>query len=141
MNCSNIPIVDYGPDPFVADIDALALKNRNYRTALWTGCYLQTTLMCIPSGGEIGLEVHSDTDQFIKIVDGNGIALMGESENCLSLRRNLCAGSAVFVPAGIWHNVINSGCRPLKIYTVYAPPHHPHGTVQRTKAQADREEN
>lgn len=136
MNC----ITDYGPKPFVTDIDKNAMCNRNYRTAIWTGEYLQATLMCIPIGGEIGLEVHEDTDQFIKIVDGNGRAMFGDNENCLISRQNVCAGSGVFVPAGTWHNIVNTGCRPLKLYTLYAPPHHPHGTVERTKQDADREE-
>lgn len=145
MNQRNIggrrqmPVRDCGPKPFVADIDRLTEQNGNYRIALWTGCHLQVTLMCIPCGGEIGLEVHPDTDQFIKIEDGEGVAMMGSGEECLNFQCPLCSGYAVFVPAGTWHNIINTGCHPLKIYTIYAPPHHPHGTVQRTKAQADEE--
>lgn len=138
-NCFKTIAADCGPKPFITDIDKLTMQNKNYRTALWTGKYLQATMMCIPSGGEIGLEVHCDTDQFIKIVDGSGSVMMGPKENCLNLRRNACAGFGVFVPAGTWHNIVNNSCRPLKLYTVYAPPHHPHGTVQRTKAEADTE--
>ncbi len=76
-NCFKIPVTDYGPNPFVINIDRAALQNTNYRTALWTGCHLQLTLMSIPVGGEIGLEVHPDTDQFIRLESGNGIAMMG----------------------------------------------------------------
>ena len=65
---------------------------------------------------------------------------MGPAENRLHYKRPVSAGFAVFVPAGTWHNVVNTGKRPLKIYTIYAPPHHPHGTVQATKAIADMEE-
>lgn len=139
-DCFKLSVTDYGPKPFVINIDRAALQNTNYRTALWTGCYLQLTLMSIPVGGEIGLEVHPDTDQFIKSESGNGIVMMGSSEDCLNFQRPIRNGYAVFVPAGTWHNIINTGNQPLKIYTVYAPPHHPHGTVQTTKAQADREE-
>lgn len=130
---------DCGPEPFVTDIEKAAIQNTNYRTALWTGQYLQLTLMCIPVGGEIGLEVHPDTDQFIRLEQGQGIAVMGCAKNRLNDPQPVCAGSAVFVPAGTWHNIRNTGSCPLKIYTIYAPPHHPHGTVQATKAIADRE--
>ena len=135
------PSVDHGPRPFVVNIDRATMQNTNYRTALWTGKHLQLTLMCIPVGGEIGLEVHPDTDQFIRLESGTGIALMGPSPNCLRFQHPMCSGFAAFVPAGTWHNIVNTGYQPLKIYTVYAPPHHPHGTVQGTKAQADMEEH
>lgn len=139
-DCFEMPETDYGPEPLVVNIDRAAMQNTNYRTALWTGCHLQLTLMCIPVGGEIGLEVHPDTDQFIKIVGGSGRAMMGPERNCLNFRRPVCSGFAAFVPAGTWHNIVNTGRMPLRLYTLYAPPHHPHGTVQATKAQADREE-
>ncbi|MGN0529356.1 MAG: cupin domain-containing protein, partial [Eubacterium sp.] len=112
-----------------------------YRRALWTGKHLQLTLMSIPIGGEIGLEIHPDTDQFIRIENGYGLAMMGSDKNNLNYQRPVRSGFAVFVPAGTWHNILNTGRTPLKIYTVYAPPHHPHGTVQATKAIADAEEH
>jgi len=130
---------DYGPDPFVTDIDHATKANNNYRTTLWTGNHLQLTLMDIPSGGEIGLEVHPDTDQFMRVERGRGTAMMGPSQDTLNYRRPVDDNSAVFVPAGTWHNVVNTGYRPLQLYTIYAPPHHPHGTVHVTKAQADAE--
>ena len=130
---------DYGPEPFIIDIEKAAQENTNYRAALWTGRHLQLTLMSIPVGGEIGLEMHSDTDQFLRIEIGHGIAMMGPSEKQLNNRQIVCSGYAVFVPAGTWHNIVNTGNCPLKIYTIYAPPHHPHGTVQATKAAADTE--
>lgn len=130
---------DYGPEPFVINIDRATIQNQNYRTALWTGNYLQTTLMSVLD--EIGLEVHPDTDQFIKVEEGCGLVMMGKNKDNLNYQARVNAGYAVFVPAGTWHNMINQGNRPLKLYTIYAPPHHPHGTVQRTKAEADAEEN
>lgn len=132
---------DYGPKPFVVNIEQVAKQNQNYRTALWTGRYLQLTLMCIPLRGEIGLEVHPDTDQFLRIESGNGKVMMGASKNQLTCQRTVGAGCAVLVPAGTWHNIINTGDCPLKIYTIYAPPHHPHGTIHKTKADADAGEN
>lgn len=132
---------DYGPKPFVTNIDSAVMRNNNYRRALWTGKHLQLTLMSIPIGGEIGLEIHPDTDQFIRIENGYGLAMMGSDKNKLNYQRPVRSGFAVFVPAGTWHNILNTGRTPLKIYTVYAPPHHPHGTVQATKAIADAEEH
>ena len=137
----NAPITDFGPRPFITNINQAAMQNGNYRTALWTGNHLQLTLMRIPAGGEIGLEMHPDTDQFIRIEGGNGVAMMGAAKDRLYLQRGIRSGTAVFVPAGTWHNIINTGDRPLHLYTIYAPPHHPHGTVQATKAQADAQEH
>ncbi len=139
-NCSHMHISDYGPEPFVTNLDKATRQNTNYRTALWTGQHLQLTLMSIPVCGEIGLEVHPDTDQFLRIEKGNGMVMMGPAENRLNYQRPVSDGYAVFVPAGTWHNIINTGNCSLKIYTVYAPPHHPHGTIQATKAIADMEE-
>lgn len=138
-DCFYISMGDYGPEPFITNIDKATRQNTNYRTALWTGQYLQLTLMSIPVGGEIGLEVHPDTDQFLRIESGNGMAMMGSVQNRLNYQRAVSGGYAVFVPAGTWHNIINTGNCPLKIYTIYAPPHHPHGTIQATKAIADTE--
>ena len=130
-------ITDCGSNPFVTDIARSTDANPNFRTALWTGTHLQLTLMCIPSGGEIGLEVHKDTDQFLRVESGAGCAMMGPRKDALVYRCPVKDDSAVFVPAGTWHNVVNTGCTPLNLYTIYAPPHHPRGTVHRTKAQAD----
>ncbi len=133
MHMNQMPVNDYGPKPFVANIKQYSMQNSNYRTALWTGCNLQLTLMCIPQGGEIGLEVHTDTDQFIRIESGNGTVFMGDSKDCLNYQRMICDGYAVFVPAGTWHNIVNTGNCSMKIYTIYAPPHHPHGIIQNVK--------
>lgn len=140
MNYNKI-MTDYGPYPFVIDIEKATVNNNTYRTALWTGNYLQLTLMSIPVGGDIGLEVHPDTDQFLRIEEGNGVVTMGENKNNMYFFQNVYDNYAIFVPAGTWHNVINTGNKPLKIYTIYAPPHHPHGTVQQTKAIAEAQES
>ncbi len=127
---------DMGPQPFVVDIEAATKQNNNYRTALWTGKCLQATLMSIPVGGDIGLEIHPDTDQFLRIEQGCGVVKMGTGKENLSFQKCVSSGCAVFVPAGTWHNLVNTGNVPLKLYTIYAPPHHPHGTIHRTKADA-----
>ncbi|MBU3128808.1 cupin domain-containing protein [Clostridium tagluense] len=131
----NDPIIlkDYGPQPYVVDIDKATKQNNNYRTTLWTGNHLQLTLMSIKVGGDIGVEVHPIIDQFIRIEEGQGIAQMGPSKNNLNFQRNVYDGFAIFVPAGTWHNVVNTGNKPLKLYSIYAPPQHPHGTIHATK--------
>lgn len=129
-------VKDYGPEPYVVDIEAATRRNNNYRTALWTGNHLQVTLMSIKVRGDIGLEIHPDTDQFLRIEQGQGIAKMGPTKDNLSFQQRVFPGSAIMVPAGTWHNVINTGNIPLKLYSIYAPPHHPHGTVQKTKEDA-----
>lgn len=131
---------DGGPMPFTTDIARATRKNSNFRTALWTGCHLQLTLMCIPAGGEIGLEKHNDTDQFLRLESGNGIVKMGACREKPDFQKEICAGDAILIPAGTWHNIVNTGCTPLKLYSVYAPPQHPRGTVHRTKGEADAAE-
>ena len=128
---------DYGSMPFVVDINKATLANDTYRTALWTGSKLQLTLMSINPGESIGLEVHPDTDQFLRIEEGTGITVMGDAKDNLYYQQNVYNDSAVFVPAGTWHNIINTGKTPMKIYSIYAPPHHPWGTVHPTKAIAE----
>lgn len=132
---TNQPVLkDYGANPFVININEAAKQNNNYRTALWTGKHLQLTLMSINVGEDIGLEVHPNVDQFIRIEQGQGIAQMGKTKDNLDIQYRVFDDSAIFVPAGIWHNVTNTGNVPMKLYSIYAPPNHPFGTVQPTKS-------
>ena len=128
---------EFGPNPFVTNVTRKAMQNTNFRTALWTGCYGQMTLMCIPVGEDIGPEVHEDTDQIIRIEEGFALVKMGECECTLEIQVRVCKGETIFVPAGTWHNIINMGRMPLKVSSIYAPSHHPAGTVQRTKKEAE----
>jgi mannose-6-phosphate isomerase-like protein (cupin superfamily) len=130
---------DSGPQPYVENIEQVTLSNANYRTALWTGANLQLTLMSIEPGHDIGLEVHDDHDQFLRIEQGEAKVMMGPSKDELNTWQ-ASDDFAVFVPAGTWHNLINVGSDNLKLYSIYAPPEHPHGTVHITKAEADAAE-
>ena len=128
--------VDYGPNPLVIDLPDTAECNSNFRAALWTGEHLQVTLMCIPVGGDIGLEMHPDVDQFLFVVDGCGTVKMGSEKDCPAFVKNVFRNDAIFIPAGTWHNLVNTGGRPMKLSSAYAPPEHPHGTLQRNRPQA-----
>lgn len=128
-------LTDHGGQPYVVDITQAARNNDNFRAALWTGRYLQMTLMSIKVGGSVGLEMHGDTDQFLLVERGSALVRMGGSKNDLNFRRAVSEGWGIFVPAGTWHNVINAGVAPLKLCSVYAPPEHPFGTVQPDKPE------
>ena len=128
---------DHGPNPYVVNIQKATLQNDFFRTALWTGEYLQLTLMSIQPKDDIGLEVHHDHDQFIRVEQGQGLVMMGESKDNLNYQKRVYDNYAIFVPAGVWHNLVNTGCVPLKLYSIYAPPEHPPGTVHATKGEAE----
>ncbi|TWI60042.1 cupin domain-containing protein [Halalkalibacter nanhaiisediminis] len=127
---------DYGSQPFVVNINEATKQNNTYRTALWTGSHLQVTLMSINVGEDIGLEIHPTVDQFLRIEEGQGLVQMGDRKDRLDFEANVYDDYAIMVPAGTWHNVTNTGNKPLKLYSIYAPPEHPFGTVHKTKAMA-----
>ncbi|HQE66534.1 MAG TPA: cupin domain-containing protein [Bacillota bacterium] len=133
-------IQDYGPEPFVVNINEASKENSNFRTAIWTGRHLQVTLMSINVGEDIGLEIHPEIDQFIRIEEGQGIVKMGERKDRLDFQRKVYDDFAFIIPAGTWHNLINTGNKPIKLYSIYAPPQHPRGTVHKTKADAEAAE-
>ena len=137
---NSMPLKDYGPNPLVFNIDEATNQNTNFRTALWTGKHLQVTLMSIPVGGEIGLESHPHLDQFIRIEEGQGIVKMGDKKDYFNFEKRVSDNFAFIIPAGKWHNLINTGATPLKLYSIYAPTQHPHGTIHKTKADADAAE-
>jgi len=137
---ANVTLQDFGPAPIVLNIDDHTLANPNFRLALWTGSKLQVALMSIPVGGEIGLEDHPDTDQFLRIEDGQARVMMGDTKDSLTFVRTAKKDFAIFVPAGKWHNLINTGDKPLKLYSIYAPVEHPRGTVHKTFEEAEAAE-
>jgi mannose-6-phosphate isomerase-like protein (cupin superfamily) len=135
-----MPVTDPGPKPNVFDIEQATLDNDAYRRVAWTGRYLQVTLMSIPAGSSIGLEVHPETDQFLRLESGRGRCVMGPAEDALDFEQDVEDDWSIQVPAGVWHDVINTGDEPLKLYAIYAPVHHAQGIVQATAEDAERDE-
>ena len=117
---------------FVTNIEDDSINNTNFRKVLFTGKDMQVVVMSIKPEGDIGLETHSDTDQFIRVEKGEGKVIMNGKETSIS------DGTAFVIPQGTEHNVVNtSDSDDLKIYTIYSPPHHPDGTIQKTKPDED----
>ena len=125
---------------WVADVEKATLENTNFRTVLFTGEHTQLTVMSIEPGGEIGWEAHHDIDQFLRVEQGTGRAEFGATEDRVDETHDVEDDWAIIVPAGVWHNVVNTGDEALKLYSLYSPPEHPDGTVHVTKAEADAAE-
>ncbi len=116
---------------YVANIEKKSLENKHFREVLFTGPHSQLVLMSIAPGDDIGMETHKNVDQFFRIESGIGQAILDGK------KYDLEDGSAVVIPAGTEHNIINkSKSEPLKVYTIYSPPNHPDGTIHKTKAEA-----
>jgi mannose-6-phosphate isomerase-like protein (cupin superfamily) len=118
---------------YVENIEEATLANKDFRRVLYTGKNLQLVLMTLQPGEEIGEEVHEDIDQFFRVEEGQGTIYI--DGNASQIEDDFAA----IVPAGARHNVVNSGSEPLKLYTLYGPPEHKHGTVHKDKAQAERD--
>ncbi|MFS0961962.1 cupin domain-containing protein [Enterococcus durans] len=132
---------DHGKKPYIINIEDATTGNDNYRTTIWTGSKLQVTVMSIQPGDDIGLEVHEGIDQFIRIEEGEGVCKMGPSKDNLHVQQKVMDDDAVFVPADIWHNIENTGDKPLRLYTIYAGPDHLEGTVHPTHENAKNDPN
>ncbi len=116
---------------YLTNIEKKSLENKYFREVLFTGPHSQLVVMSIAPGEDIGMETHDDVDQFIRVEAGAGKAILNGEEH------NLEDGSAVVIPAGTQHNIVNSSrSEPLKLYTIYSPPEHPHGTIHKNKAEA-----
>ena len=131
---------DIGPRPNAFDIETATRENSTYRTVAWTGAHLQVTLMSIPPGSSVGLEAHPDTDQFLRLDAGTGRVMMGPSRDDLSFVQDVEDGWCVTVPAGTWHDIVNTGTDDMRLYAIYAPVHHAAGIVQETAQDAERDE-
>ena len=115
---------------YVANIEKLSLENENFRKVLYTDKNSQLVLMSLLAGEEIGEEVH-DVDQFLRVEQGTGAAILSD------IPHDIVGGSVIIVPAGTSHNVINTGSNPMKLYTLYMPPHHRDGVIHKTRAEAE----
>lgn len=116
---------------FVESIEDLAAGNGDFRRVIYTAQHMQLVLMSLDAGEEIGDEVHEESDQFFRVETGAGEVWMNGVATAIK------DGCAIVIPAGVRHNIRNTGRTPLKLYTLYAPPHHASGTVHATRADAD----
>lgn len=118
------------------DIEKKTEKNEYFREVLYTAPHSQLVVMSLKPGEDIGLETHMDTDQFIRVEEGQGKAIIDGQEYKLE------DGSAIVIPAGAEHNVVNTSSKePLKLYTLYTPPEHADGTIHKTKVEAEAAEH
>ena len=118
---------------YIANIEQLALENENFRKVLYTDKRVQLVVMSLHAGEDIGEEVH-ELDQFIRVEAGEGTSVLD------GVSHELAPGSAVIIPQGVRHNIVNTGTTAMKLYTLYAPPNHKDGTVHETKADAEADE-
>jgi mannose-6-phosphate isomerase-like protein (cupin superfamily) len=125
---------------WVGDIEKATLENDTFRTALFTGEHTQLTVMRLAPGEDIGREAHDGIDQFLRIEQGTGRVELGTTEEQIDEAHDVEDDWAIIIPAGVWHNVVNTGDGELKLYSLYSPPEHPDGTVHRTKAEAEAAE-
>ena len=115
---------------YIQNIETLTIDNQNFREVLFTTPHSQLVLMALLPGEDIGMEVHT-VDQFFRIESGSGMAILDDAPTAIS------DGSAIVVPAGVHHNIVNNGLEPMKLYTIYSPPNHRDGVVHKTKIDAE----
>lgn len=125
---------------WVGDVERATLDNDTFRTVLFTGAHTQLTVMSLAPGEDIGREAHDHGDQFLRIELGSGRIELGTTEDRVDETYEVGDAWAAVIPAGVWHNVVNTGDGELKLYSLYSPPEHPDGTVHRTKAEAEEAE-
>jgi mannose-6-phosphate isomerase-like protein (cupin superfamily) len=125
---------------WVGDIEKATLENDTFRTALFTGEHTQLTVMRLAPGEDIGREAHDGIDPFLRIEQGTARVELGTTEEQIDEAHDVEDDWAIIIPAGVWHNVVNTGDGELKLYSLYSPPEHPDGTVHRTKAEAEEAE-
>ncbi len=119
---------------FAIDIEEETLKNTDFRRVLYTAKHSQLVLMSLKPGEDIGMEKHDEIDQFFRFEEGEGMVIINGNEYVVK------GGSAAIVPSGAMHNVVNTGKRSLKLYTIYSPPEHQDKVVRKTKADAEASE-
>jgi mannose-6-phosphate isomerase-like protein (cupin superfamily) len=125
---------------WVGNVEQETLDNETFRTVVFTGDHTQLTVMSLGPGEDIGREAHDGIDQFLRIERGSARVELGRTEDSVDETHEVEDDWAIIVPAGVWHNVINTGDGELKLYSLYSPPEHPDGTVHRTKEEAEAAE-
>lgn len=125
---------------WVGDIEKTTLENDTFRTVVFTGEHTQLTVMRLGPGEDIGREAHDNLDQFLRVEQGTGRLELSRSEDSVDETHDVQDDWAMIIPAGVWHNVVNTGDGELKLYSLYSPPEHPDGTVHKTKAESDEAE-
>ena len=122
---------------WIDDIEKVTKENSTFRTVVFTGEHTQLTVMRLGPGEDIGLESHPQLDQFLRIEEGQARVELGKTKESVDETHDVEDDWAIIVPAGIWHNVVNTGSGEVKLYSLYSPPEHPDGTVHQTKAEAE----
>jgi mannose-6-phosphate isomerase-like protein (cupin superfamily) len=137
-------VSDETPNPsnigWVGDIEDVTKANTTFRTVVHTGEHLQLTVMSLAAGENVGWEMHDNLDQFVRIETGSGTLKLGTSAEDVAEEHAVSDDWAMIIPAGTWHDVVNEGDSELKLYSIYAPPDHPPGTVHVTKSDAEHDE-
>ena len=126
---------------WVADIEKTTIDNGHFRSVVYTGAHTQLTVMTLKPGEDIGWESHDHLDQFLRVEQGSGRVELGKSEDSVDETHDVGPDWAIIVPAGIWHNLVNTGSDEVKLYSLYSPPEHPDGTVHKTKEEAEAAEH
>ena len=126
---------------WIDDIEKVTKENSTFRTVVFTGEHTQLTVMRLGPGEDIGLESHPKLDQFLRIEEGQARVELGKTKESVDETHDVEDDWAIIVPAGIWHNVVNTGSGDVKLYSLYSPPEHPDGTVHRTKSDAEAAEH
>lgn len=126
---------------WVGDIEKVTLDNGHFRSAVFTGEHTQLTVMRLRAGEDIGWEAHDHLDQFLRVEQGSGRVDLGYSEDSVDETHEVGPDWAIIVPAGIWHNLVNTGPEDVKLYSLYSPPEHPDGTVHEAKEEAEAAEH
>ncbi|KAA3636340.1 MAG: cupin domain-containing protein [Armatimonadetes bacterium] len=126
---------------WVGNIEQVTKDNNNFRTVIQTGAHSQLTVMSVPPGGEVGWEAHGNLDQFLRLEQGTARVDFGTSNDAVDESHEVEDDWAIIVPAGLWHNIVNTGDEDVKLYSIYSPPEHPDGTVHKTKAESDADEH
>jgi mannose-6-phosphate isomerase-like protein (cupin superfamily) len=121
---------------WVGNVGETVRASSYFRQVVFTGHEMQLVVMTLQPGEDIGLEVHDHVEQFIRVESGRATVTLGPSEHEITEAHDIAAGWAVVVPAGTWHNVLNSGGGDLQLSTIYGPPQHADGTIHKTRAEA-----